>query len=164
MSDLKTWLDAINTNDFSPLVRDMLIHEAQRTHFVGSLPDEFTFLQGACVDLGFEKLGLTDQQLREVRLAFVGAGVAVPGTTYRLRNTRGLLSVVEPVDGSEQVTLPVHWRQGVLVLGQDVRYTWIGKLVRRDQLGNIDLRDYEDAGDGWVLKSDQPTPPPSPSD
>lgn len=92
--------------------------------------------------------------------AFVASGVAVPGSRYRLRNVRPLRSVVEPTDWTERATLPVHWRQGVLVMGRDDRYCWIGKRVAFEQLGNIDLSEYEDAGDGWTLKSSRtPTPP-----
>jgi hypothetical protein len=29
--------------------------------------------------------------------------------------------------------------------------TWIGKKVRQDQVGKVDLGLYQDAGDGWQL-------------
>lgn len=151
MTTFTTRLETIDANNFDPRMREMLIQEAQRTHFTGSLPDGFAFLRGAFVDLGFQHLGLDDHELRKVRLAFVGTGVAIPGRTYRLRNARSLLSVVEPADGSEQATLPVHWRQGVLVLGHDDRHNWIGKGVPGEWIAGVDLTAYADAGDGWSL-------------
>jgi len=90
----------------------MMIHEAQRTRFPGSLPDGFDCLRGSFVDLGFDRLGLEATKLDVVLLAFVGKGVAVPRTPWRLRFIRPVLSVVEPADGSEAVTLPGHWREG----------------------------------------------------
>lgn len=159
MVEFKTWLEAIDSNSFAPWTREMLVREAQRTHFVGSLPAGFEFLRGAIVDVGFERLGMADQELRELRLAFVGAGVVVPGTPYRLRCVRPARSVVEPADGTEGGTLPAHWRQGVVVLGHHERYTWIGKLVPTDRRGGLDLSVYEDAGDGWVLKAEEPDRP-----
>ena len=94
----------------------MLIREAQRTRFPGQLPAGFDFLRGPFVDLGFENLGLAATELDAVMLAFVGAGVRVPGTDCRLRFVRPVLSVVEPADGTEAATLPGHWREGVVVV------------------------------------------------
>jgi hypothetical protein len=159
MSDFKTWLQAIDANKFGPWTREMLIREAQRTHFVGSLPTGFEFLRGAVADLGFDKLGLADQELNELRLAFVGTGVTIPSTSYRVRCFRPAQSVVEPADGTEQATLPVHWRQGVIVLGHHERYTWLGRLVPQDQLGGLDLGNYEEDGDGWLLRVEEPDLP-----
>jgi hypothetical protein len=161
MSEYKTWLEAIGA-DFpdKPWLRELLIREAQKTGFGRLLPPGFEFLGGGFVCLGFENLGLPAED--EWKLAFVASGVAVPGTPYRLRNVRPLRSVVEPTDWTERATLPVHWRQGVLVMGWDNRYRWIGRQVGMGRLGKIDLRDYEDAGDGWLLKEGQAAPPLSP--
>lgn len=162
MTTFRTWLEAIDSNNFGPWTREMLIREGQRTHFVGSLPAGFTFLLGAIVDLGFERLGLSDPELREVRLAFIGGGVAVPGTLLRLRCFRPTQSVVEPNDGTEKATLPNYWRQGVLVLGHDEKYTWVGKRVGLNRLRVAD-HEYEDAGDAWVLKAREIGPPGHPA-
>ena len=96
----------------------MLVAEAQRTRFPGDLPAGFEFLRGGFVDLGFEKLGLAAAELDAVRLAFVGIGLRVPGTEYRLRNVRPFRSLVEPVSGDEPVTLPDGWRQCVVVIAR----------------------------------------------
>ena len=162
MSKSKTWLDAIEANHSDSWTREMLIQEAQRTHFIGNLPAEFAFLRGAILDLGFEKLGLPPEELAKVRRAFISSGLAVPGTSHRLRNLRPAHSLVEPTDWTEGATLPGHWREGVLVIANDDRYSWIGKRVGLEQLREVDLRDYEDAGDGWRLKDGQAAPPPSP--
>jgi hypothetical protein len=85
-------------------------------------------------------------------LAFGGTGVVVPDTRWRLRFAylRGPSSVVEPVDGMEQATLPEYWRQAVLVMGNADRATWIGKRVRPDQRAGFDLQGYQDTGEGLV--------------
>lgn len=147
---MTTWLDAIASRDFGYWARAMLVTEAQRTRLRGDLPPGFGFLSRAFVDLGFDRLGLTDAGLDAVLRAFVGAGVVVPSTPYRLRFIRPVLSVVEPADGGEAATLPAHWSQGVLVVGRGEKFTWIGKRVPRGWLTRTALRDYEDAGEGWV--------------
>ena len=50
-----------------------------------------------------------------MRLAFVGIGVRVPGTDYRLRNVRPGRSLVESASGDESVALPDGWQKGLLV-------------------------------------------------
>ena len=101
-----TWLDAIDANGFDGWTRTMLVAEAQRTRFPGDLPAGFAFLSGGFVDLGFENLGLAAAELKAVRLAFVGIGVRVPVTNYRLRNVGPGRSVVEPASGDEPVHFP----------------------------------------------------------
>jgi hypothetical protein len=163
MSEFKTWLEAIEADFPDDLwTREALVNEAQRTHFIGSLPPGFEFLRGAFIDLGFENLGLPPEELARVRLAFVGGGLAVLGTSYRLRNQRPAHSLVEPANGTEKATLPAHWRQGVLVIANDHRYSWVGKRLALELLSSLDLRDYADAGDGWRLQDDQAARPPSP--
>jgi hypothetical protein len=164
MSKFKTWLEAIEA-DFpdKPWLQEMLIREAQKTGFRRPLPPGFAFFGEGFVCLGFECLGLPIEDEWKLAVAFVASGVAVPGTAYRLRNVRPLRSVVEPTDWTERATLPVHWRQGVLVMGWDSRYSWIGRRAGLERLGKIDLSDYEDTGDGWRLKDDQAAPPLPPS-
>jgi hypothetical protein len=162
VSEFKTWLEAIEAIHTDPWTREMLIREAQKTGFRRPLPSGFAFLGEGFVCLGFENLGLPAEEEWRLALAFVAGGVAVPGTAYRLRNVRPLRSVVEPTDWTEQATLPAHWKQGVLVMGRDDRYSWVGKRLALERLGKIDLHDYEDAGDGWRLKDGQAAPPPSP--
>ena len=54
----------------------------------------------------------------------------------------------------QETSLPAHWKQGVLVIDAQDRLTWIGKRVRPDQLGEVDLALYQDAGDGLQLRPD----------
>ena len=88
--------------------------------------------------------------------AFGGTGVRIPGTAFRLRHdaATSVRSFVEPMDGAEQAELPEHWRQGVLVIGNGEKFTWIGKRVRSYLIGNVDLSLYRDTGDGWELPSE----------
>ena len=149
----KTWLECIEANHFDESITEMLINEMPHTRFTGGLPSDMAFLRGAHVDLGFENLGLPAEEHRKIMRAFGGTGVVVPRTSWRLRFAylHGPDSVVEPVDGTEQAALPNYWRQAALVVGNDDRLTWIGKRVRPEQIGNVDLRLYRDAGDGWEL-------------
>ena len=117
-----TWLAAIDANGFDGWTRATLITEAQRTRFPGDLPAGFEFLGGGFVDLGFDNLGLAPPELDAVRRAFVGIGVRVPGTDYRMRNVRPGRSLVEPASGDEPVVLPDNWRQCVVVFATDAGY------------------------------------------
>lgn len=111
---MTTWLAAIEANGFDGEVRTMMIHEAQHTRFPGYLPAGFECLRGPFADLGFDRLGLAAADLDAVLLAFVGTGVRVPGTNFRLRCVRPVLSVVEPADGNEAAILPDDWQRGVV--------------------------------------------------
>jgi hypothetical protein len=117
------------------------------------VPPQFSFLQGD-VDLGFENLGLSPQQQHALRTAFEGDGVAVPGTTYKLRRLpNSTVGVVEPATGQEAV-LPGDWKQGLYTLAGNV-FAYVGKKVRRnDQLPpNFEPAadpNYRDVGDGHI--------------
>jgi hypothetical protein len=140
----RTWLESISHLDES--TRDFIIKESPHTKFTGEIPPELGFLRGGLVDLGFENLGTVGSQLY---LGFVGRGVVVPGTKWRLRYVYPT-AVIEPVDGTEEVTLPANWKRAVLVLGINDRPTWVGKSLRPDQLTGLDVADYRDAGDALV--------------
>lgn len=146
-----TYLQAIA--HFDDFVQGELIKWSTRTRF-GPVPKELAFLHPGFVNLGFENLGLPGDEHKALLLAFVGDGVAVPGTPYRLRYS-GMLgaTVVETATGT-QPPLPEHWKQGVFVLDTQNQLTWIGKKVRPDQVGDVDLTHYRDAGDGWQLRSE----------
>src|SRR5690349_9752515 len=101
---VETWLGTIEARGFGVCTRAMLVAEAQRTRFPGNPPPGFDFLHGAFVDIGFDRLGLSDMELDAVRLAFIGTGLAVPGTPFRLRCVRPVMSVVEAAGGSEDAT------------------------------------------------------------
>lgn len=116
-------------------------------------PRELLWLRGD-VDLGFENLGLSSQQQQILKAGFQGEGVAVPGTTYKLRHLPdSTVAVVELQTGKEPV-LPDNWKQGAYTLSGNV-FTYIGKRVRRnDQLPpNFEPANdpnYKDVGDGHV--------------
>jgi hypothetical protein len=79
--------------------------------------------------------------------------LAVGGTKYRFRTEKGFHTIIEPIDGSETASLPPDWKQAVCVfdVGND-KYTWIGKKVWPDQVGNIDYNLYDAEPDGFSLK------------
>ena len=110
----KTWLERVEANRFDEWTREGMINEMPHTYFIGYLPPELSFLQGRFVDLGFENLGLSSQEHREVMLAFGGTGVSIPGTQPRMRFAYPH-SEIEPIDGSETATLPSWWKECVLV-------------------------------------------------
>src|SRR5437868_6614399 len=113
MVRFKTWLESVER--LQPGFREaMLCEAAAHTSFPAPLPSELAFLAGRFVDLGFENLGLGTQKYNDFLRAFSGTGVAVPRTRWRLRFAYPY-AVVEPVDGSEQATLPDWWKEAVLV-------------------------------------------------
>lgn len=117
-------------------IRESIIREAPHTRVQGPLPPELAFLGGGpeFVDLGFENLGLPEIEKRVLYDAFVGHGVAVPGTNYKLRYTKTGITVVEPTTaGEELVTLPDFWAEAVLVVGENNRPSYVGKRVRPEQ-------------------------------
>jgi len=144
---VKTWLEAVERLD-AGFRRPMLMEAAAHTSFQPPLPPELSFLTGRFVDLGFENLGLGPQKFNDLLRAFSGAGVAVPSTTWRLRFAYPY-AVVEPADGSEPETLPVWWKEAVLVTDHFIP-TWVGKRVRPDQTAGFNLLNHRDVGEGVV--------------
>ncbi len=116
-------------------------------------PPELSWLRGD-VDLGFENLGIPSQQQQVLKAAFQGDGVAVPDTTYKLRQLpNSTVAAVEPASGEEPI-LPDNWKQGAYTLTGNV-FTYIGRRVRRnDQLPpNFEPANdpsYKDVGDGHI--------------
>lgn len=145
--ELMTWLDRIESHGFDNWTSQRMIDAMPHTFFMGFLPPFLAFLQGRYVDLGFENLGLSPQELRLVMTAFGGSGVCIPGTQWRMRFAYPH-STIEPADGSETATLPAWWKEGVLVLDDQAVPTWIGKRVRADQTTGFNLQGYKDDGEG----------------
>ncbi len=107
------------------------------------LPTELEFLAGSMCDLGFDKLGLLEKDVEQLYIDFCGQGVGVPGTRYKLRHSvMSLFTFVEPAGGLEP-KLPDNWREAVR------SHKWIGKKVVP---AGIDLSQYEDQGDGFLLR------------
>lgn len=143
----ETWLESVEANRFDDWTRERIINEMPHTYFMGFLPRELLFLQGRFVDLGFENLGLSSQDRRNIMMAFGGTGVCIPGTQNRMRFAYPH-ATIEPVDGSETATLPAWWKEGVLVIDNQSVPTWVGKRVRADQTAGFDLQGFKDAGEG----------------
>ena len=128
-------------------VRAILLKEAPRTSFVSDIPPEFDILQAGIVDLNFESYHLPKEQRDIFGRAFCALGVAVPNTRYRLRNERGITSVVELATGNEPV-LPIGWKRYVIASDRG-KLLWLGKDVRPDQLEGWNLTDMIETEDGW---------------
>lgn len=116
------------------VINEYLIREAPHVRFVkSSVPDSLAFLRGELVDLGFENLGLDADDFSAVAGAFIGDGVGIPGTGLKMcKDSRGV-AVVVPDDGVS-VFLPENWREAVWVLGSDDKPSYVGSLVRDDQV------------------------------
>lgn len=140
-----------NIEHLSPVIQEAIIKEAPHTRMTGPIPAELQFLADpiAMIDFGFENLSVTGDEKKTLGRAFLGMGVHVPGTQLRLRNIRPFVTVVEPITG-EEPTLPIHWKRVVYVVKPGDYFTWIGKDVRPDQTGPVDLRLFEDVGDGYI--------------
>jgi hypothetical protein len=107
------------------------------------LPMALQFLGGHLCDLGFDKLDLSPTEIDRIYLAFASEGVALPGTSYKLRHSvMSMFTFVEPADGGE-VTLPLTWRQTVR------SEKWLGKKIDAVE---ADLSQYEEEEDGYLLK------------
>lgn len=130
---------------FSDETVESLVREQTRTCFSGELPPDLAFFKGCFVGLGFEHLGLPEEEERKLFWAFATTGVVVPGTHWRLRCFAPLRSVVELTDGSEKATLPSYWKECVLLL-QAQKVFWVGKRVLH--LACCDLSGYRDVGEG----------------
>ena len=143
----RTWLERVEANHFDEWTKERMVNEMPHTYFVGYLPALLAFLQGRFVDLGFENLGLSAHEHRQIMLAFGGTGLCIPGTQLRMRFTYPHAEI-EPTDGSETATLPSWWKEGVLVIDDQSVATWVGKRVRPDQTAGFDLQGYTDAGEG----------------
>lgn len=143
----KTWLERVQANRFDEWTKENMVNEMPHTYFIGYFPLALVFLQGRFVDLGFENLGLSSQEQRQIMLAFGGTGLCIPGTQLRMRFAYPHAEI-EPIDGTESATLPSWWKEGVLVIDDQSVPTWVGKRVRPDQTTGFDLQGYKDAGEG----------------
>jgi hypothetical protein len=149
----KTYLESIQ--HFPKDVQEWLITE--RPHSATGLmnvPDpRFQFMVGRGVDFGFENLGLSGEELAKLEKAFVAMGVGIPESPYKLRYASNPDGPVIELGSGDDVMLPVHWMQGMYLVDPRTNvYTWIGKRVRPEQVGNIDFSLYRDTGDGWELR------------
>ncbi len=147
MLKFRTWLERVEANRFDEWTRERMITEMPHTYFMGYLPLALSFLQGRFVDLGFENLGLSSQELSKVMLAFGGTGVCIPGTQLRMRFVYPHAEI-EPIDGSETATLPTWWKECVFVTDDQAIPTWVGKRLRPDQTAGFNLQGYQDMGEG----------------
>jgi hypothetical protein len=143
----RTWLERVEANRFDDWTKQRMIDEMPHTYFLGYLPFALAFLQGRFVDLGFENLGLSAPEYRALALGFGGSGICIPGTLLRMRFAYPH-AVIEAVDGSETATLPMCWKEGVLVVDDQGLPTWVGKRVRPDQTAGFELQHYQDSGEG----------------
>lgn len=109
------------------------------------LPKELAFLGGHLCNLGFDQLDLPPDEIERIYQAFAGEGVAVPGTSYKLRHSvMSMFTFVEPAKGSE-VALPANWRE---TARSD---HWLGKKVASKE---EDLSRYKREEDGYLLKKE----------
>lgn len=152
MAKFKTYLESLS--HFDEETQGWLMKEAPHSAagLRSTVDPKFEFMVGRGVDFGFENLGLNKKELQSLTRAFATTGVGVPGTSYRLRyavNPEG--AVIE--HGESDVVLPDNWMQGMYVLEKNT-FVWIGKRVRPDQVGEVDMSLYDDEGDGFRLRQD----------
>lgn len=128
------YIDVIKT--LPPNIQEAIIKEAPHTLVVEPIPESLAFLRGDFVDLGFENLGLPEQEAGVVYEAFLGAGVGLPGLGFKLRYTKVGVTVVEPIStGEALVMLPSYWAEAVLVINKIGYPLYVGGRVRSNQLG-----------------------------
>src|SRR5262245_1153830 len=109
---LRTWLERVESNQFDEWTKGHMIKEMPHTYFLGLIPLALAFLRWRFVDLGFENLGLSSAEHRDLTLAFGGNGIQIPGTPFRMRFVYPHAEI-EPIDGTEVATLPSWWKEAV---------------------------------------------------
>lgn len=148
----KTYLENIAHLDEGK--REFLLSEIPQTQVRDVLLPQLQFLANSTVDWGFEDLGLAKPEYEALKLHLYDRGLLIPGTEYKFRYPGIVNIVVVEIAEGDELSLPPHWKQGVLVLGAGDRFTWIGKKVRDERYGGpdaIDFTHYRDDGDGWTL-------------
>jgi len=100
---------------FPQPILEMLISEAPHTSF-NNVPEQFKFLTGGLVDLGFENI--PDKNLaHDIYLSFTKNGVIIPGTQYKMRAEFGMKANIELVSPKESLpVLPNDWLEFVHVI------------------------------------------------
>ena len=116
-------------------VQESIIKESSRTLIRGPLPPELAFVGGALhfTDLGFGNLELAEAEQRTIYEAYMGEGIGVPGTPYKLRYISTMVAVIEPNEPPVAVSLPADWAEVVLVFDANNKPSFIGKRVRPEQ-------------------------------
>ena len=119
-------------------IQESIMKEAPHTRINGAIPDEWSFLNGAFVDLGFENYMLPQAAKQTIYKGFISDGVAIPNSVYKLRYTRtGVTTIEKRVDGYKVEDLPLlpdDWFEAILVLGDNNEIIYQGSLVRPDQV------------------------------
>ncbi len=111
------------------------------------------FTGGDLADLGFEHLGLNQNERAMLRGALYHTGVRIPRIQMKLRVSEfKMYLITEQSDGAELATLPPDWRKGVIVIDNADRYLWLGKAIKEFQGLSLDPTKYEEHEDGWWLK------------
>jgi hypothetical protein len=134
---------------FPKKTQEWLLKEAPHTAFSGAIPEELYFLRARIVDLGFENLGLPEEDRQTLERSFGTHGVRIPNSEYKIRCVQAPESVIELSVGDEP-TLPTHWKQGVVSYDEDFIPIWFGRRVRKEQLGRLDASRYNETPDGWL--------------
>ena len=131
--------------------QDWLLREAPHARVSNEVPSELAFLKGVFADFGFEDFGLSHDERRTLERAYAGHGAVIPGTSWRLRYASSPgMAVIEPVDGSEVVTLPSGWLSVVTAFSPLVDdYTWVGDKVRADRHPTFDHSKFTRESMGW---------------
>ena len=148
----KTYLERISASFSEGSYQlEALMEEHSFTVFMEPIPTEFTFLRGGVVrNRWFGNLGLTSEARKELHKAYLGNGVVVPGTNYRMRYEY-MLAVIEDADGTEEASLPDFWRESMFVCSRVENIpTWIGRRVPIEDIVNFDVASYVDNGEALV--------------
>jgi hypothetical protein len=173
-----TYLERI-AGHYDPATLADIIHSSTDTVIqTRPIPPELSILHNGFTRFHFEYYELPDQELEALYRAWVGRGVRVPGTPYKLRSHMSLCTLIEPDDGAGPA-LPPYWRQCLLIRGPaGPQSTFVGKRLverrwsdaERDECWRKwhrrpqDLAGWvaeharrEETSDGWILQDTAPT-------
>ena len=148
----RTWLESLEVTFDKEIVESLLREAPHVFGFTGEFPGPLAILQGRNADMGFEDMG--DEEFRaRLERAFSGTGVVIPGTGLKMRYVYPTVEIA-PTDDSETESLPANWRSYLTVFSLSdggVAFKWVGKNVRQDRFHGLDISNFKDAGDGWLM-------------
>jgi hypothetical protein len=139
---------------FPTHTQEFLLQEAPHAFLDHTtLPKELAYLgtktSKYILDLGFENLGLNNNEQNKLLHALANHGIKLPELPYHLRTDQRGWLIVEPANNQEEAEFPNHWPQAIYIDSPEGT-TWIGKKVRPDQI-KFNHNNYTETPNGWML-------------
>ena len=134
---------------FDKQIQEMLMMEHPHGKVEKGVPTSLSVFENNYVDWGFENLGISPTEMRNLYNAIIGTGIIIPNTDYKVRETPRATFSIEEIDGTETANMPENWKKAFYILTDKDEYVWIGRLVRQDQIGTFDRTTLQESEDGF---------------